>query len=164
VAQKNVKALDVLYQKTSYAVFGFALSILKDKAKAEDVMQEVYLKVFEKAHTYSNQQKPMAWILTITKNLCYMEFRKKENQTVSIDSFYTLEQGGNEFKQIEDNIILSKVMKILNEEERQIVVMHAVAGLKHKEIGGLLNLPLSTTLSKYHRAMKKLKGEVEHEK
>ena len=45
----------------------------------------------------------------------------------------------------------------LNQQERQIVVLHAVSGFRHREIAQLLQLPLPTVLSKYHRALKKLK-------
>jgi RNA polymerase sigma-70 factor (ECF subfamily) len=48
-------------------------------------------------------------------------------------------------------------MKHLSDQERQIVVLHAVSGLKHREIAAALNLPLPTVLSKYNRALKKLK-------
>ena len=48
-------------------------------------------------------------------------------------------------------------MRNLSEEERQIVMLHAVAGFKHREIAATLDLPLATVLSKYNRALKKLK-------
>ena len=44
----------------------------------------------------------------------------------------------------------------LSQEERQIVVLHVVAGLKHREVAALLELPLSTVLNKYNRSLKKL--------
>ena len=53
--------------------------------------------------------------------------------------------------------MIRQCMDRLSDEERQIVVLHAVAGFRHREIGALLELPLSTVLSKYHRAIKKLK-------
>lgn len=48
-------------------------------------------------------------------------------------------------------------MEVLSDEERQIMIMHLVGNLKHKEIAKILDLKLSTTLSKYHRALKKLR-------
>lgn len=52
-------------------------------------------------------------------------------------------------------------MKQLTDQERQIVMLHAVAGFKHREIAELLELPLSTVLSKYRRALKKLRHSLE---
>ena len=60
----------------------------------------------------------------------------------------------------EDRLILTECMKLLSDEERQIVILHAVAGFKHRETAKLLELPLSTVLSKYNRAMKKLKNHI----
>ena len=50
---------------------------------------------------------------------------------------------------------------LTEEQARRIVLLHAVTGLKHREIAQLLELPLATVLSKYHRALKKLKAQLE---
>ena len=53
--------------------------------------------------------------------------------------------------------MLQCAMSALSDTERQVVLLHAAAGLKHREIAGVLELPLATVLSKYHRALKKLR-------
>ena len=60
----------------------------------------------------------------------------------------------------ENKMVLNKAMKVLTSEESSIVVMHCVTGLKHREIAEILSLPLSTVLSKYNRALKKLREEL----
>ena len=62
----------------------------------------------------------------------------------------------DQFLAVENRIVTRAVMSQLSDEERQIVVLHAVAGLKHREIADLLEKPLSTVLNKYRRALKKL--------
>lgn len=57
----------------------------------------------------------------------------------------------------EDRLVLESMLAFLTDEERQIVTLHALTGLKHREIAALLELPLPTVLSKYNRALKKLK-------
>ena len=57
----------------------------------------------------------------------------------------------------EDNIIISECLNTLSNSERQIIILHAVAGMKHREIARITELPVSTVLSKYSRALKKLK-------
>lgn len=52
--------------------------------------------------------------------------------------------------------VLRAALSVLSEQERQVVMLHAVTGLKHREIAQLLELPLATVLSKYRRALKKL--------
>jgi RNA polymerase sigma-70 factor (ECF subfamily) len=53
------------------------------------------------------------------------------------------------------------MLKLLSDEERQIITLHAVSGLKHRQIAELLDIPLSTVLSKYNRAIKKLQNKTE---
>jgi RNA polymerase sigma-70 factor (ECF subfamily) len=57
----------------------------------------------------------------------------------------------------DDKVVLQQCMEVLSDTERQIVVLHAVSGFKHREIAAYLELPLATVLSKYHRAIKKMK-------
>jgi RNA polymerase sigma-70 factor (ECF subfamily) len=54
-------------------------------------------------------------------------------------------------------MVLLTVLEILNDQERAIILLHAVSGLTHREIANDLVLPLSTVLSKYHRGLKKLR-------
>ena len=63
----------------------------------------------------------------------------------------------SEVSETEDRLVLAALMNRLSDREREIVLLHAVSGLKHREIAKVLSLPLSTVLSKYSRAMKKLK-------
>lgn len=62
---------------------------------------------------------------------------------------------------LEDRMMIKGVLNLLSEEERNIVLLYAVSGMKHKEIADSLGLKLSTVLSKYRRALKKLKEYLE---
>lgn len=66
MAQGDMQALCRLYERTRTAVYGFALSILKKPADAEDVLQDTYIRLFHAAGRYVPQGKPMAFIFTIT--------------------------------------------------------------------------------------------------
>ena len=82
IALGDTEALRELYEKTSSAVYGFALSILKNQHDAQDVMQELYVKVYENAPQYVSRGKPMAWILTITRNLSLMKLREAARKRI----------------------------------------------------------------------------------
>ena len=56
-----------------------------------------------------------------------------------------------------DRLVLESALRILGEEERQILLLHCVAGMKHREIAQDLGMPLSTVLSRYNRSLKKLR-------
>ena len=124
-------------------------------------MQEVYIKIYENASTYQSKGKPLAWITTITKNLAYMKLRKQKD-IVDIDELQEI-LTKNERISTEDKMILKSAFKYLSDEERNILILHANSGLKHREIAKLLELPLSTVLSKYHRAIKKMKLMIDEE-
>ena len=155
IAEGNKEYIGYLYEKTKNAVYGFALSILKNTHDAEDILQETYIRIFSCAGQYKSVGKPMAWILSIARNLSLMKLRdNKKIADMSDAEFEKLEVSD---KTYDDKIILKKAMQILTDEERQIVMLHAVAGFKHREISELLSIRLSTVLSKYNRALKKLK-------
>ncbi len=157
IARGDKDSLGRLYHETSKAVFGFALSILKNMQDAEDILQECYIRVWQGAARYTTSQKPMAWILTITRNLC-MTRLSQNGKTVDMtpEQWENVAQDNTMFS-VEDRLVLQTMLAHLKEEERQIVVLHAVAGLKHREIATMLDIPSSTVLSKYSRSLKKLK-------
>ena len=156
IADGSSDALAEVYRKTDRAVYAYALSILKNAYDAEDVMQNAYIRIYHSAQSYQANGKPMAWILTIVKNLC-LNVLKENKKTLPLADTDYLRTDTSE----EDRLVLVSCMELLDEEERQIVILHAVAGFKHREIAQYLSMKLSTVLSKYHRAMKKMKGRVQ---
>lgn len=78
IAEGDTAALEVLYRQTSASVYGFALSILRDPTAAEDVMQDTFVSVMQSASSYQPSGKPMAWLLTIARNLALMRLRKRK--------------------------------------------------------------------------------------
>lgn len=158
IASGNNDCLGDLYNDTSVSIYSFALSILKNSHDAEDVMHDVFLTVIASASNYTGQGKPMAWILTITRNHCLMKLRQRNK-----NADYCAENWEDTLAQAtglspEDTVILRMCMQQISDEELRIVVLHAVSGFKHREIADLLSLPLPTVLSKYRRAIKKLQN------
>ena len=151
-------AFTELYRQTSSAVYGFALSILKNKHDAEDVMHDAYIRTYTSAITYKPTGKPLAWILTIVKNLCYSKIRS--GKVCEDISEYENLAGSIDDDSI-DRMVLEEAMKILDSEERQIVILHALTGMKHREIAEIIDAPVGTVLSKYNRALKKMRKELE---
>lgn len=155
VGQGDSEAFEVLYRSTEKAVYALALSILKNPHDAEDIVQETYLKVRAAAHLYVPQGKPLAWLFTITKNLCRDLLRGQSRTEAAPDGA----EDDLRFSYVSDptdRLVLEAALKALGEEERQVVLLHAASGLKHREIARNLGLPLSTVLSRYSRALKKL--------
>lgn len=163
MAAGNMQALALLYEKTNTDVYGFALSIVKNPQTAQDVMQETYLKILSAAGTYQPQGKPMAWIFTIVRNLSLTKLREGSTAQLPIDTQWDLAEDADPIQQATDRLVLQGALELLTQQEREIVMLHSVSGLKHREIAQMLALPLSTVLSKYNRALRKLQKYMEQE-
>ena len=149
-------ALAELYDQTRVSVYSFALSMLKNVQDAEDVLHDCYLNVHAAAAGYRPQGKPLAWLLTITRNLCLRKLRQRSKTADAPPEDWERVLQQRPAVTPEDRVLLRACMQQLTDTERQIVALHAVAGFKHREIAHMLDLGLSTVLSKYHRALKKL--------
>ena len=159
MAEGDNNAFRDLYQQTSSAVYGFALSILRNRHDAENVMHDTYLWVHKSAASYRPMGKPMAWILTIVRNLCYTRL-KSCDICEDISQYEDLLHAG-EGEQTVDRLILQTALDALPFEERQIVILHALTGMKHREIAELLDLPVGTVTSKYKRSLAKMRVVIE---
>lgn len=158
MAEGDRNAFREFYEHTSSAVYGFALSILRNKHDAEDVMHDAFIKAYTAAVTYRPTGKPLAWMMTIVRNMCLN--RIKAGKVCEDISEYEHLAGTDADDSI-DRLVLEQALQILDSEERQIVVLHALTGFKHREIADILEVPTGTVLSKYNRALKKVRKELE---
>lgn len=95
--------------------------------------------------------------ITIAKNLCLQRMRERKKAECTSQEGWELAIPDTDMLTMEDRSILVTCMEQLSDEERQIVMLHAAVGFKHREIARIMELPLSTVLSKYARALKRLK-------
>ena len=162
LAEGNMDALDKLYSLISKDVYAYALSKVTNKFDADDIMQDTFVRIYENAKLYTSKGNPMAWIITIEKNIInrFFQLRSRNisiyDENISIDEISSTER-------ICDNDFLNNLLKNLNEFEREVISLHVVTGLKFREIAKLLNKPISTVLSKYNRAIKKLQKLIKEE-
>lgn len=157
IANDDMAAFEELYRLTERTVYAFVLSTLKNHDDTLDVVQDTYLKIRAAAHLYQPMGKPMAWVFTIARNLSISKIRSKQkNDNLEMTD---LENDLN-FSYVsdqEDRLVIQTALKILNSEETEIILLHAISGFTHREIAQNLDMKLSTVLSKYHRGLKKLK-------
>ncbi len=123
---------------------------------AEEMLHDAYLQVWNAAGGYRAQGKPMAWLLTITRNLAISRLREHGRTEPLVQEDWQDRLADSPAVTHEDRLMLQAMLSALGDEERQIVTLHALTGLRHREIAALLGLPLPTVLSKYSRALKKL--------
>lgn len=156
----NDLAFSEFYKITRVQLYGYILSIVKNIPDAQDILQSTYIKIYDNIDKYTSKNKPMAWIFTIARNLAYETIRKSKRTVHSFDDWEKYLVDYQDIN-IEDRLLVSSCLAKLKDKEKQIIILHAVSGFKHKEIAELLDINLSTALSKYNRALKKLKKIME---
>ncbi|MBR7081580.1 MAG: RNA polymerase sigma factor [Oscillospiraceae bacterium] len=159
----GTQALEELYNRTKDAVYGYALSILKNTHDAEDVLHDCYICVWNSARDYTSEGKPMAWMFSIARNLCLMRIRGRNRFSDAPEEDWMQYLEANDSVSVDDRIVLERCLTELSDDEREIIMLHALTGLKHREIAEITERPLSTVLSKYRRALKKLRGLLDEE-
>lgn len=159
IAGGDKEAFASLYRATSTAIYAYILGYVKNPEDAKDLMQDTYIKIRNAAGIYEPYGKPLAWIYTIAKNLALMKLRKDsthpQQELDEADAIIN-----NTAEQAENHIILQQALQVLSKEDYQIVTLHAISGMKHREIAELMNLSLTATLNRYNRALKKLKKQI----
>lgn len=161
IGREDRSALEEFYTLTERTLYSYVLAIVKNPYDTQDIVQDTYLKVRASAHLYQKQGKPLAWLFTIARNLAMDLFRRNSRflpeEAFEMDD--TMEY--SYVTEMTDRLVLETAMNILTERERQILLLHLVAGIRHREIAANLGLPLSTVLSCYQRTLKKLKRYLE---
>lgn len=163
--QGDENAFNLVYEMTSKSVYILIFGVLKDRQKSEDIMQNTYIKVRKNITQYNPDSNSLAWILTIAKSLAINEYnRVKREIPTDFDTTYNIgSYDDKNLEAVENKQILQKAFDVLDERERNIVLMHTVKGIKHKDIALINGISLSNALWIYHNSLKKLKKALEGE-
>lgn len=157
IGQDDRDALEELYRLTERTLYSYVLAILKNPYDTQDIVQETYLKIRACAHLYEPQGKPLAWMFTIARNLAMNFLRANARQLHPEEGQMENDLRYSYIEDPGDRLVLESAFRILKEQERKIIFLHLVSGMKHREVAKVLELPLSTVLSCYNRALKKLR-------
>lgn len=164
ISTGDMSALGELYELIKTDVFAYALSKAFSVQDAEDITHDTFVQIYKYSKRYIQKGKPLAWIFTIELNLVRRQYNLSK-RVIALDEEIKTKSSENDFStQIVDNQFLCQIMRTLSKEEQEIITLHVVSGLKHREIAKLIQKPLSTVLSKYNRAIKKLQSNAKEEK
>lgn len=145
------------YQKTLYNVCARYLGNERD---ADDVSQEVMLKVLYGLKKFEGKSKFKTWLYSITYNECTTQYRKERRKRRLMDalSLNPLDEASDELTPIinEDNS-LDRWLLNVNQIDREIIILRFVAELEFQEIANIMHLGLSATKMRYKRAIDRLK-------
>lgn len=169
IAQAQESALGELYDRYNRLVYSMAINSVGEPALAEEITQDVFLRIWNKATTYQAEQgKVMTWIASITRYrsidmLRRLKVRPEGNRSAwveeddepfeSIDPIDIEEQV--ELNQRSENI--RKAIAELPKDQRQALTLAFFNGYSHAEIAQILNEPLGTVKTRIRLAMQKLR-------
>jgi RNA polymerase sigma-70 factor (ECF subfamily) len=163
-AKHDRKAQQVLYDKYSRLLLGLCLRYASDKAEAEDILQDSFLKIFYNIKDYSGTGSFIGWLRKVAVNTAITHYHKnfKFRHHVEIEDYVSVETGVMSFE--EDFFTSDELYKVLNELPtgyRVVFNLYAVEGYKHKEIAEMLGIDTNTSKSQYSRAKAVIRNKLE---
>ena len=179
-AKGRPEAFEVLLNRHERGVYNFILRSCGNPAKAEDLTQDVFLKVIRSASRYKRTAKFTTWLYTIARNCCIDHARKHGRvRHVSLDRSVSGNEGDDDrtfLNNLADDgadagnvsIIrkdfrarLKQALDTLPEEQREVFLLREVSGLKFREIADIVGIPENTVKSRMRYALEALRGHME---
>ncbi|MGM9973392.1 MAG: RNA polymerase sigma factor [Clostridiaceae bacterium] len=160
IGQDDKNAFRDFYALTERTLYGYILSLVKNPEDTLDILHDTYIKIRASAHLYKPMGKPLAWIFTIARNLSMTKLSRDTRTSGELPMGMENSLTFSYVTDPEDRLVLESALSILEEDERTIIILHAVSGLRFSEIAQNLSKPISTVMSRYHRALKKLRNHI----
>ena len=141
-----------------------ALSVTRNRAEAEDAVQDAFMKLTKKEITPKGD--PVSYVFATVKNASLDRIRKRK-RVVDVPEFVFDDERSREPKpgvdlqEQERNFIIRKEIEKLDEPQREVIMLKLFAGLTFEQISEIRNEPLSTVSSRYARTLKSLKYRME---
>ena len=156
----DTNALEDLINRHKQRIFTSIFILIKDKSLAEDIFQDVFIKIIDtlRSGSYTDEGKFLLWALRIAHNMCVDHFRKVKrgpavlNNSDEYDIFETLdlsEEGAEgQIVNAERNETLRKMLDSLPQDQREVIVLRHFANLSFKEIAEKTNCSINTALGR----------------
>jgi RNA polymerase sigma-70 factor, ECF subfamily len=167
VGQGDRKSFEDLYDRFSGVLFSTALQILNDHREAEDVVQEVFVQIWDKAKLYDAARgKPLTWAMTLTRNKAIDRLRSAQRRyrlqdqvekETKVANQVGLKASSEEVEILEKSRLIRAAVMELSKEQREAIELAFFSGLTQNEIAQELNQPLGTVKARIRRGMLRLK-------
>lgn len=160
----NAKAQKMLFETYAGFLLAVCMRYAGNRSEAEDIMQEVFIKIFFNIKEYSGSGSFKGWLRKIAVNtaITYYHRNLKYRLDVDIDDYVSLETGTAGFE--DDFYTSDELFRILNELPagyRMVFNLYAVEGYKHREIAEMLGIDTNTSKSQYSRARAYIRAKLE---
>jgi RNA polymerase sigma factor (sigma-70 family) len=156
-------AFETLYARHRGGLFRFVLRAVKDRGVAEELFQEVWVRVIEARERYAPKARFTTWLYTIAHNLLVDHWRKKGLSLVALDSDDVPSESANPARQAEGREALGRLMQALESlpaAQREAFLLHEESGLSVAEIAVVTGAGEEAAKSRLRYAMAKLKAAV----
>ncbi len=162
---KDVKAFEKLYAMYSDSMHGVIYNIVRDHNVAEEVMQDVFVKVWQKSESYSKQKgRFFTWILNIARNAAIDKTRsksfKKVKQNLNADFFVDIIQTSESLDDKTNAIGIKAFVDKLDEKCKIVIDLLYFKGYTQSEASETLNIPIGTIKTRNRNCIKILRGLV----
>ena len=153
----DLDAFEALVRKHTRAVYAHALRFFGDESSAEDVVQEVFIKVYRSLATYDGNAAFSTWLFRVTRNTCLDAVRAGSRRPVPVDPLDVVVQApGDLADAVAVNATLEQAMQTLPPEDRDSLMAVTLYGLTYVEAGIALGVPAGTVKSRVFRARRAL--------
>lgn len=167
VAERERAAFEELYDRYANILYATALKFLKEDADAQDVVQDVFIQIWDKAKLYDpSKGKPLTWALTLTRNRSIDRIRSIQRRSRLRDDFERetaadesagIREALSEVDASEKSQILRDAVGRLSPEQRKVIELAFFGGFTQSEIADRLGQPLGTVKARARRGLMKLK-------
>jgi RNA polymerase sigma-70 factor, ECF subfamily len=159
-------ALSALYDRYSHTVFGVGVKLLGDRSLAEELVQEVFLRVWRSSHTFDSSRGSFStWLYRVTRNLASDSYRKRTRRVNPLsdkDSYISATRDSSPGPQeiVDDSWLswrISRALEELDASHREVIELAYYQGLSQREISRRTGVALGTVKTRTSRALKRLR-------
>ena len=163
----NMFAFDMLFKKYSKRLYKFAYSILKSREESENIVQDVFLNLWESRNKVEKDLSVKQYLFTIAYNSVISIIRKKVRESQFIEYLKSMQDLNQEPVNIdlEYHELTEKLEDIVNhlpDRQKSVYLLHKVEGLKYSEIAERLNISVNTIENHMSRAFKTIRKKLGH--
>lgn len=151
---------DEFYEITKEYIFYNIVKIVNSFSDAEDILQDTYIYFLKKVNTIKNGSSPIGYLLLTAKHKA-IDFIRKNKRVVN-DEEYINYHYYTEYKPT-NNHLINDLKEKLNKEDLELLILHVLDGLTHKEIAKLYDKPIGTILWRYNKIINFLRKELDYE-
>jgi RNA polymerase sigma-70 factor (ECF subfamily) len=163
IRRGDTAAAGELFERHSPALLRFADRLLSDRAAAEEVTQEVFVKVITRAHQYDGRAEVASWLFAIAANAC--RDRRRRERRAAVVPLEAIAEPAHKGEGIETRLLsrerraaVRQALSDLSEEQREALVLARYHGLPYSEIASVLGISVGAVKTRIFRAVETLKA------